>query len=339
MSSSVDRSRQTPLTCSECRDGLTAFVEAVLSNAVEPEGTPTLAHLHVCRPCARLYADLAHMLSAVDVERLEATVVEDLPVPADHAGLLNLWRVQLSLSNLAEDDHGAAAALSVLGMIHRCRGDLEEARAAHELVLQLEPHDWLSRLRSEIDLAWLAEAGHRLFDAVRHLAAGSMIAVSAGDRSWSHRLANLRRRVTAAATRTLLPPPLAIEAATAVGDTILVVNSGREVPVEFREPLMLDGEGYVSLAVSITRDHGLPDPIVLDLVFMPTGDVIWQGLIDTDARSQLEAYGGLAISAMLPSANAAAPHTDSRDQGGFPERWEIARRTCELRIWWSAATL
>jgi hypothetical protein len=329
-----------PLTCASCRDELSDFVDALLTEHTALQETAVVAHLTSCAACAATYGGLVQLATAPQLSDLESSLLTTGRPHDRRDGLMRVWQLQLGLVNQFDDAPGVAGALSVLGMIQRRRGAHEDARVLHERAIGAWPNPSLSRLRSEIELAHLASESHRILDAVRHLAAASGIVGSRGDGMREQRIATLRSALMGSVVRslvsTLMPTWLepVYEASSEQGDAILVVNEWREVSAEVSRPAV-DGQGWIHLAVEVDADrHELPAVFVLDLLFIPTGDVIWQQAIDADLRDDLRLVGGLNISAPLPGGRIGPSPTGASGPADGSERSFIPRRTCELRIWW-----
>lgn len=160
------------LDCGRCQAELTDFIEIVLAKGSSPEDSPILLHLEGCPRCSQTYIYLIDLITAPQVKALQETPIEPGRSPDNLlAGLLLLWQRQLAACNYLEDLRGAAVGLSVIGLIRRQLGDMEEAKLVHELALRTaqEAGDLLSCAISHTDLGYLALTRGQKKEAFSHL--------------------------------------------------------------------------------------------------------------------------------------------------------------------------
>jgi hypothetical protein len=326
--------------CPRVLDELPGLVEGILAARQPPEGTQILAHLRDCPRCARTYGSLVQLRTAGEVDELEWATVDDLRPPLP-PGLLDAWRIQLGLGNLHDDLHAAAAALGVMGMIHRQLGRFRDARALHELALETWPRLSGTTVLCRTDLAYLAFAEERIVEAARQLWLAGLAARELDDRDGARRLSALRSKGVRTAGKLLssfyanwLEPGYLAESE---GEKILAVNTGAVVPITlwFGPEVDADGRVYVGVGMDEATLTLLPETFVIDLLFVPTGDLIGQRVVAGDERLDMTLPGrGIEISAELPDSARVVEQLRQVLTAGAAERRPLARRACELRIWW-----
>jgi hypothetical protein len=328
-------------SCSRVLDELPGFVEEILTARRQPEGTSILGHLQCCPRCARTYGSLIQLRTAGEVDELESAVVDDLR-PTLPAGLLDVWRIQLGLRNLHDDLHAAAAALAVMGMIHRQRERFGDARELYELALETLPVPSNTTVVCRTELAYLGFVEGRHVEAVRQLGLGALAARQIDDREGAGRLAVLRSKGFARSAGKLLSSFYAswlepAYLAESEGEKILVINTGAEIPIKLWFGPEVDADGRVWLGVGMDEATLtlLPETFVMDILFIPTGDLIGQRVVAGDERLDLILPGrGIEISAELPDNAPVVEHLRQGLDTDATERRRLARRTCELRLWW-----
>lgn len=93
-------------------------------------------------------------------------------------------------------------------------------------------------------------------------------------------------------------------AAAAQGGRVLVVNTAREIPMDILQGPELDKNGNVKFKIRLEAEF-LPSEIndkefVLDLIFIPTIELIQSRRITLEERDLLRSVGGLEYTASLP---------------------------------------
>lgn len=344
---------QGRLTCDQCRAGLADFIMAVLNGGDLPADTPIPLHLDRCPGCSQAYIHLLDLTTAPQVNALQKALLEPAQAPTHLPGLLLLWQQHLAACNRLEDLRGAAVALSVVGMIRRQQGDQAEAKVVHELALRTakDSHDLLSRLMSHADLGVMALADERLEEAIEHLEAAVQTAKDLGDqasrtRLWSRlhqtkrRLLDLERRQISLGAQLArlyqgwLQPRYGFAPA---GERMLILNTATEIPMKIVAGPEVDQAGQVSLTLTLDRAAlaGLPPEFFIDLLFLPTLEIVQTVRIGPEERLSLQAVSGLQLQAHLPGLTdfieqlRAALAQEGRPQRHFP------RTALALQLWWA----
>ncbi len=172
------------INCKQCRSNLDNFINEVLNQGHIPEDSPIPWHLEGCPGCSQAYIHLMDLAMAPQVKALQEALIYPDHAPDNLAGLLALWQKQLAACNRLEDLRGAAVGLSVIGMIRRQLGEVEEARLVHELALQTaqENQELLSGVMSHTDLGYLALHNNQIQEAMNHLWAARGYAIQLVDK-------------------------------------------------------------------------------------------------------------------------------------------------------------
>jgi hypothetical protein len=247
-----------------------------------------------------------------------------------------LWQAALDASMRLEDDWSTATALSVIGMLRRTQGDVAEARLVHELALQTaaRAENVFSQLLSQMDLGVLAFRQQDTYTALAHFASAGRCAALLADRPAEARARLWMLRTLAqsfaqvfAGMPDLLAPALALlrelllapaqaqlksfyrswlqpvySLAPAMGDSILLLNTGQRIAVNILDGPSVDEKGALRLRLKVSQSLGphVPPALEIDLVFLPAQTVIGTLHVDQANMPYLMSNKGLLISGQLP---------------------------------------
>jgi hypothetical protein len=171
------------IDCEKCRAALAGFVANVLEQGGVPAESPILRHLEGCPRCSQTAIHLIDLVTASQVMDLQESLLDPSWAPESLTGLLCLWQMHLAACNRLADLRGCAVGLSVIGMIRRQLGDLEEAASVHRMALAVaeEGHDLLSSLISHADLGAIALRNNQPAEGLDHLTRARQYATRLGD--------------------------------------------------------------------------------------------------------------------------------------------------------------
>lgn len=119
------------------------------------------------------------------------------------------------------------------------------------------------------------------------------------------------------------------------GEKVLVLNTAQEIPMEILEGPFVDGKGDVTFVISLDNLPIQGQEFFLDLIFIPTVELIQSRKITTQEAGPLLSVNGLEYKASLPETSEEFPTTisemlqkDNINQVAFPET------AFAFRIWW-----
>jgi hypothetical protein len=121
---------------------------------------------------------------------------------------------------------------------------------------------------------------------------------------------------------------------TSDGEKVLVVNTCQEISIRIVAEPRVDREGNLTLSVTLTSTalKRLPEEFFLDLIFLPTLEVLQAIRVGSTERQRLLAARGLELKALLPNIDGFLEHLDTvleqKQYRGFP------RTALAFRIWW-----
>lgn len=314
------------------------LIAQTLSSGQFPAEMSSAQHLAACQSCAHSFQQQVLLETSSQVRVLQAHPDGTSPAfPArELEGLLALWQAALEASLRLEDDWSAATALSVVGMLRREQGDAAEARLVHELALKTaaRTNNLFSQMLSQTDLGVLAFKQQNTYAALEHLTAAGRCAAFLADREaeararlWMLRalaqsflqvfsgLPDLLAQATALLRELLLAPAQAqlkafyrswlqpvYSLAPAVGDSLLVLNTGQRIPLNLLEGPNVDQQGMVRLRLRLAQGLGqnIPPAVEIDLIFVPAQTVIGTLHVDEANRPYLMSNKGLLIAGQLP---------------------------------------
>ena len=169
--------------CQRCRQELDSFVEGVLHSGEIPERGAIPSHLESCLSCSQAYIHLLDLVTAAEVRVMQDSLLDPSVTPDRLRPVLKLWQLELDLCNQMGDLRGIAVGLSVVGMVDRQLGDLEEAKRVHELALQMgqEASVLQSKMLSHADLGYIALVDDQTEEALAHLTAAHRAAIRLTD--------------------------------------------------------------------------------------------------------------------------------------------------------------
>jgi hypothetical protein len=302
-----------------------------------PPGVQLAQHLANCPACAHAFQQRVLLETAPLLRALQAHPEAPALSEYELAGMLALWQVALDAGLHLADDWSAATALSVIGMLRREQGDAAEARLVHGLALKSasQTGNVFSQMISQADLGVLDLREHNTYAALEHLTAAGRSAaalqereVEARVRLWMLRalaqsfvqvfggLPELLAQATAILRELLLAPAQAqlkafyrswlqpaYALAPAMGDSLLVLNTGRRIPVIIVNGPSVDQHGVAKLSLRVTQDlgqWGVPSQAEIDLLFLPAQMVIGTLHLDEANRPYLFSNKGVSISGPLP---------------------------------------
>lgn len=147
------------------------------------------------------------------------------------------------------------------------------------------------------------------------------------------------QRATSALTRLFyqacFQPAFAFSGA---GERILVVNTASEVRVETVAGPEIDPEG--NLIVTVTMDGialaDLPAEFFIDLLFVPSNEVVSTVFVGEQERLNLQSVGGLKIGGRLPAFGELLPPLHALLEQHGVECWRLPKTAIALRVRWDA---
>jgi hypothetical protein len=314
------------------------LIAQTLSSGQFPAETSPAQHLVTCQSCAYSFQQQVLLETSLQERALQAHPEGLTPALPERelAGLLALWQAALDAGTRLEDDWSVATALSVVGMLRREQGDAEEAQLVHELALKAAARagNLFSQVLSQTDLGVLALKQQNTYAALEHLTAAGHSAALLQDREaeararlWMLRtlaqsfmqvfggLPDLLAQATALLRDVLLAPAQAqlkafyrswlqpvYSLASAVGDSLLVLNTGQRIPVNFLEGPNVDQHGTVKLRLKVAQalDPHIPAAVQIDLIFLPAQAMIGTLHVNEANRPYLMSNKGLLVSGQLP---------------------------------------
>lgn len=329
------------ITCDTCADELPDVIAAALQGSTWPNNSGVCSHLEECPKCARAYGDLVQVMTAANIAEIEQAILADCGRPVLPPGLLAVWQVHLGLRDHFGDRRAAAMALSVMGMIHRCEDRVDDAVSLHIMALKSWRKPSFSRVRSHTDLGYFAYRQERVNEALRHLQKAQLAAEWIDDGDAIDRIHVLRWKWTSVGAETLAAMNASLYAdslayaAAAPGDEpscmAYILNTCRQVPILVWSGPEVDDNGRLRLAIGMKKQtlDTLPDRFLLDVLYVPTCEIVWQRWLDAAERERLDLVGGLKISTKLPKAHG--------PRGQTTKRRRLPPTACVLRIWWPGA--
>jgi len=327
--------------CAACLAELDAEIAEVLRGQLVPEDGQALQHLRMCPECADAYGDALWMSSSSQITALQDALLggrADVPLE----GFRHLWRWHFGLRNQYGEPSEIADALSVLGMICRQQGDWRQAMQLHRLALENCSESLVVQVMSKTDLGFLALRQGRIDDADRHMAEAAASAKSLGDRESERRIGLLQTVLAVAATKVALAmaclrrwlrPYYVVQPG---GTKVFVVNTCTEVPLIIQSGPEVDREGNLRVVIKMDRRtlSGLPEEFFLDLVFLPTAEILCSHRVEETARGQLLGLRGLEIKAKLPYVEGLLDELGETMEHERSEWRQFPPTGCTLRIRW-----
>lgn len=121
------------------------------------------------------------------------------------------------------------------------------------------------------------------------------------------------------------------------GEMVLVVNLATEIPMRFVSGPQVDRAGNVTLAIALDAAalaDLLPSEFYLDLLFLPTNEVLHTVRVGADQRIDLQMMDGLELKARLPgfADYLERLHILLNEEG--LEYWQLPKTAFPLRIRW-----
>ena len=120
------------------------------------------------------------------------------------------------------------------------------------------------------------------------------------------------------------------------GERILVVNTAEEIGMQIVAGPRVDRDGRFLLTIAIAQDAlaNVPDEFSIDLLFLPTNDVLRTFRVTAEERLRLQTVRGLELSAELPSFEGFRETLTNILDRENREYQDFPRAAFSLRAWW-----
>ena len=120
------------------------------------------------------------------------------------------------------------------------------------------------------------------------------------------------------------------------GERILVVNTAEEIGMQIVAGPRVDRNGHFLLTIAIAQDAlaNLPEEFSIDLLFLPTNDVLRTFRVTAEERLRLQTVRGLELSAELPSFEGFRETLTNILDRENREYQDFPRAAFSLRAWW-----